>query len=71
MTDYEAMCGNKIMVRMMSKVIGCEENAPSVPYEIKASENREVLNTIIPESANQPYDLIRIAQVDAQFRMSY
>jgi len=25
MTDYEAMCGNKIMVRMMSKVIGCEE----------------------------------------------
>ena len=23
--DYEAMCGNKIMVRMMSKVIGCEE----------------------------------------------
>ncbi len=25
MTDYEAMCGNKIMVRMMSKVIGYEE----------------------------------------------
>ena len=25
MTDYEAMCGNKMMVRMMSKVIGCEE----------------------------------------------
>jgi hypothetical protein len=25
MTDYEDMCGNKIMVRMMSKVIGCEE----------------------------------------------
>ena len=23
--DYEAMCGNKMMVRMMSKVIGCEE----------------------------------------------
>ena len=22
--DYEAMCGNKIMVRMMSKVIGCD-----------------------------------------------
>jgi len=35
----------------------CEENAPSVPYEIKASEKREVLNTIIPESANQPYDM--------------
>jgi len=25
MTDYEAICGNKTMVRMMSKVIGCEE----------------------------------------------
>ena len=22
--DYEAMCGNKMMVRMMSKVIGCD-----------------------------------------------
>ena len=25
MTDYEDMCGNKMMIRMMSKVIGCEE----------------------------------------------
>ena len=25
MADYEAMCGNKIMVKMMSKVVGCEE----------------------------------------------
>ena len=24
-TDYEAMCGNKMMIKMMSKVIGCEE----------------------------------------------
>ncbi len=23
--DYEAMCGNKIMIKLMSKVIGCEE----------------------------------------------
>ena len=38
----------------------CEENAPSVPYEIKASEKREILNTIIPESANQPYDMREI-----------
>jgi propionyl-CoA carboxylase beta chain len=38
----------------------CEENAPSVPYEIKASEKREILNTIIPESANHPYDMREI-----------
>jgi hypothetical protein len=25
MADYEVMCGNKMMVRMMSKVLGCEE----------------------------------------------
>jgi len=25
MADYEVMCGNKMMVKMMSKVIGCEE----------------------------------------------
>jgi hypothetical protein len=25
MTDYEDMCSNKMMVRMMSKVLGCEE----------------------------------------------
>ena len=25
MTDYEDICGNKMMVRMMSKVIGCDE----------------------------------------------
>ena len=24
-TDYEAMCGNKKMIKLMSKVIGCEE----------------------------------------------
>jgi hypothetical protein len=23
-TDYEAMCGNKTMIKMMSKVIGCD-----------------------------------------------
>ena len=25
MTDYEVMCGNKMMIKMMSKVLGCEE----------------------------------------------
>ena len=25
MTDYEVMCGNKMMIKLMSKVIGCEE----------------------------------------------
>ena len=25
MTDYEVMCSNKMMIRMMSKILGCEE----------------------------------------------
>ena len=35
----------------------CEEEAPYVPYEINESELRPQLNTIIPDNANQPYDI--------------
>ncbi len=35
----------------------CEERAPSIPYENNGSETRETLNNIIPENANQPYDI--------------
>ena len=35
----------------------CEENAPSVPYDHTGSELRTELNSIIPENANQPYDI--------------
>lgn len=34
----------------------CEEDAPSIPYE-PTDEKRPSLNTIIPENANQPYDM--------------
>ena len=35
----------------------CEEQAPVYPYELKASEIREQLNSIVPENPNQPYDM--------------
>jgi propionyl-CoA carboxylase beta chain len=35
----------------------CEEKAPVLPYEFGKDENREVLNTIIPDNPNQPYDI--------------
>ena len=35
----------------------CEEEAPSIPYEINENELRPQLNTIIPDNANQPYDI--------------
>lgn len=34
----------------------CEEQAPSIPYEM-GDETREKLNTIIPKNPNQPYDM--------------
>ena len=35
----------------------CEDFAPNVPYNAPESEMREVLNTLIPENPNQPYDM--------------
>ncbi|MFT7157422.1 MAG: propionyl-CoA carboxylase beta chain [Parvicella sp.] len=35
----------------------CEEKAPVLPYEFGKDETREVLNTIIPDNPNQPYDI--------------
>jgi propionyl-CoA carboxylase beta chain len=35
----------------------CEEEPPFVPYEHNGSELRKGLNTIIPQNANQPYDI--------------
>ncbi|HSH66484.1 MAG TPA: acyl-CoA carboxylase subunit beta, partial [Bacteroidia bacterium] len=35
----------------------CEDPVPELPYESNGNEKREVLNTIIPENPNQPYDI--------------
>jgi propionyl-CoA carboxylase beta chain len=40
----------------------CEEDAPSVPYEHTGSESRPELNIIIPENANQPYDIREVIE---------
>ena len=40
----------------------CEEDAPSVPYEITGSELRPELNSIIPDNANQPYDIREVIE---------
>lgn len=39
----------------------CEEDAPSVPYT-EGNESRPELNTIIPENANQPYDMREVIE---------
>ncbi len=35
----------------------CEEKPPVIPYEFGRDETRTILNDIIPENANQPYDI--------------
>ena len=39
----------------------CEDKAPKLPYEV-GEEIREELNNIIPENANQPYDMREIVE---------
>ncbi len=55
-------CANEIeCIEHIKKLLSfmpqnCDEAAPSIPYEA-ANENRAKLNNIIPENANQPYDI--------------
>ncbi|MFC2187198.1 acyl-CoA carboxylase subunit beta [Peijinzhouia sedimentorum] len=40
----------------------CEEQAPIYPYEEKADESRPVLDKIIPDNPNQPYDMREVIE---------
>ncbi|RDV17150.1 acyl-CoA carboxylase subunit beta [Pontibacter diazotrophicus] len=40
----------------------CEDLPPSLPYESPGDETREILNTIIPENPNQPYDIREVIE---------
>jgi propionyl-CoA carboxylase beta chain len=52
--EMECINGIKTLLSYMPQ--NCEEDAPRIPYEI-GNESRPALNTIIPENANQPYDI--------------
>lgn len=57
----EVECINGIKQLLSYIPQNCEENAPSLPYEI-TNEKRPKLNEIIPENPNQPYDIREIIQ---------
>ncbi|AWW29949.1 methylmalonyl-CoA carboxyltransferase [Echinicola strongylocentroti] len=38
----------------------CEDDAPSYPYESLEDESREVLNKVVPENPNHPYDMRKV-----------
>ncbi len=53
----EIECINNIKQLLSYMPQNCEEKAPAIAYESTGSEARPELNNIIPENANQPYDI--------------
>jgi propionyl-CoA carboxylase beta chain len=53
----EIECINNIKQLLSYMPQNCEEKAPTIAYESTGSEARPELNNIIPENANQPYDI--------------
>ncbi|MBF8964034.1 acyl-CoA carboxylase subunit beta [Pontibacter sp. FD36] len=58
----EVECINYIKNLLSYIPQNCEELPPSVPYEEAADETRTVLDTIIPENPNQPYDMREVIE---------
>src|SRR5690606_37672065 len=40
----------------------CESDAPSYAYQPSSDESREVLNDLIPDNPNQPYDMREVVE---------
>src|SRR5688500_17071411 len=58
----EVECINNIKALLSYMPQNCEETSPKVPYEAAEDETRSVLDTIIPENANQPYDMREVIE---------
>ncbi|WP_224995525.1 acyl-CoA carboxylase subunit beta [Cesiribacter sp. SM1] len=58
----EVECINYIK-RLLSYIPqNCEEDAPALPYEVTIDESRPDLDTLIPETPNQPYDIREVIE---------
>ena len=58
----EIECINNIKALLSYMPQNCEDDAPSIPYESNGNEKRTALNKIIPENANQPYDIREVIE---------
>jgi propionyl-CoA carboxylase beta chain len=52
--DLECIAQVKLLLSYLPQ--NCEDKTPSLPYQL-ADETREILENIVPQSANQPYDM--------------
>ncbi len=58
----EIECINNIKALLSYMPQNCEDDAPSIPYESNGNEKRTTLNSIIPDNANQPYDIREVIE---------
>lgn len=58
----EIECINNIKALLSYMPQNCEDDAPSIPYESNGNEKRTALNNVIPENANQPYDIREVIE---------
>lgn len=54
---HEMECIQNIRKLLSYVPQNCEETPPALPYESSGDEKRPTLNNIIPDNANQPYDM--------------
>ncbi len=57
----EVSCINDLKRMMRYIPQNCEEIAPIYPYQL-GDERRESLNSVVPENANQPYDIREVIE---------
>src|SRR5687768_42893 len=58
----EVECINNIKALLSYMPQNCEDTAPMVAYEAIEDESRPALDTIIPQNANQPYDMREVIE---------
>ena len=58
----EIECIDNIKALLSYMPQNCEDDAPSIPYESNGNEKRTALKNIIPENANQPYDIREVIE---------
>ncbi|MBT0811354.1 acyl-CoA carboxylase subunit beta [Litoribacter ruber] len=58
----EMECINHIKQILSYVPQNCEDTAPVYPYEMKEDESRKVLDEVIPENPNHPYDMREVIE---------
>jgi len=58
--ELEAINNIKSLLQYIPQ--NCEDNPPTVPYELKEDETRTKLNELVPDNPNQPYDMREVIE---------